>query len=95
MKNVTMSQIAQGLQRGQMAARNRQFYQALVNNNSGIVVRYYERNTRNETSFKITATEINDILTGKYQQNALSIEEWSELGNALEELENIVGSDSY
>ena len=95
MKNITMSQIAQGLQRGQASTRNRQFYQALVNNNDGIIFKYYERNTRNETSFNITSTEISDILTGKYQQNALSTEEWYEFGNALEELERIYGNDSY
>lgn len=93
MKNITMSQMAQSLNNGIMGTKNRQFYQALIDCNQGVIVCYYERNTGNKTSFKITTSEIRDITTGKYQKNALSMDEWRKFGETVNELERLY--DNY
>lgn len=88
MKGVTMSQIvSQVSQGGFVGERNRLFYQALIESGKSISVEYYELNTRNKTSFTISPSEIKEILSGKYQQNAPTMDDWNNLNKALEELE--------
>lgn len=89
MKNITMSQMTQSLNNGIMGTRNRQFYQALIDCNQGVKVNYIEKNTGNKTSFQITTSEIRDIMTGKYQKDALSMDEWRKFGETVNELERI------
>lgn len=95
MKNITMSQMAAQIsQTGFMGERNRQFYQALINCGQGVRVDYNEKMTGNSTSFFISLNELKDILSGKYQNNAPSIEEWNNLSNALEDLEDYTAPDT-
>lgn len=95
MKNITMSQMsAQISQSGFVGERNRQFFQALVDCGQGVKADYYEKNTGARTSFDISVSEIKDILSGKYQRNAPTMEDWNNLGKAVEELERVFEEDS-
>ena len=95
MKNITMSQMsAQIAQSGFVGERNKQFFQALVDCGQGVKAEYYERNTGARTSFDISVPEIKDIISGKYQKNAPTMEDWNNLGKAVEELERIFEEDS-
>jgi hypothetical protein len=55
---------------------------------------YYERNTGARASFDISVSEIKDILSGKFQKNAPTMEDWNNLGKAVEELERVFEEDS-
>lgn len=95
MKNITMSQMsAQISQSGFVGERNRQFFQALVDCGQGVKADYYERNTGARASFDVSVSEIKDILSGKYQKNAPTMEDWNNLGKAVEELERVFEEDS-
>lgn len=95
MKSITMSQMAAQIsQNGFMGERNRQFYQALVDCGQGVKAEYYERNTGSRASFDISVSEMKDVLSGKYQNNAPSMEDWENLGKAVEELERVFEEDS-
>ena len=95
MKNITMSQMsAQISQNGFIGERNRQFFQALVDCGQGVKADYYERNTGARASFEISVSEIKDILSGKFQKNAPTMEDWNNLGKAVEELERVFEEDS-
>ena len=95
MKNITMSQMsAQISQSGFVGERNRQFFQALVDCGQGVKAEYYEKNTGARASFDISVSEIKDILSGKYQKNAPTMEDWNNLGKAVEELERVFEEDS-
>lgn len=95
MKSITMSQMAAQLsQNGFMGERNRQFYQALVDCGQGVKAEYLERNTGSKTSFDLSVSEMKDILSGKYQKNAPTMEDWENLGKAVEELERVFEEDS-
>ena len=95
MKNITMSQMsAQISQSGFVGERNRQFFQALVDCDQGVKAEYYEKNTGARASFDISVSEIKDILSGKYQKNAPTMEDWNNLGKAVEELERVFEEDS-
>ncbi|SFW16071.1 hypothetical protein SAMN02910409_0572 [Prevotellaceae bacterium HUN156] len=95
MKNITMSQMAaQIAQDGIMGERNRKFYEALIDCGQGVKVEYHESNTGNRATFDISISEIKDILSGKYQKNAPTMEDWNNLGKAVEELEQVYGEDS-
>ena len=88
MKHITMSQLsAQIAQSNPMGEHNREFLKALVKCGQWMKMEYYEINTGARASFEISVSEINDILSGKYQKNALTMEDWNRLGNTLEELD--------
>ena len=90
MKAITMSQMsAQITQGGYMGERNRQFFQALIDCGQGVKAEYYELNTSRRTSFEISVSEMEDILNGKYKNNAPTKEDWENLGRAVEELEQL------
>jgi hypothetical protein len=85
---------AQISQNGFIGERNRQFFQALVDCGQGVKADYYERNTGARASFDISVSEIKDILSGKFQKNAPTMEDWNNLGKAVEELERVFEEDS-
>lgn len=88
MKYITLSQMAQSLKGGMMGDRNRQFYQALVDCNQGAEYEYHEVQTGKRTSFRISTDEIKEVLNGKWD-NQPSVNDWEDLGNTLEEYEEI------
>ena len=90
MKNITMSQMAaQIAQDGILGERNRKFFEALVECGQGVKVEYFEKNTGNRTSFSVTIAEIKSILNGEFQKNAPSMEDWENLGRAVDQLESM------
>lgn len=92
MKYITLSQMAQTINNGIMGERFKQFYQALVDCKQGIECEYHELQTANKASFRISTDEIQEVLSGKWD-NQLSAKEWENLGNALEEYANDYDSD--
>lgn len=92
MKYITLSQMAQTINNGIMGKRFKQFYQALVDCKQGIECEYHELQTANKASFRISTDEIQEVLSGKWD-NQLSAKEWENLGNALEEYANDYDSD--
>lgn len=92
MKYMTLSQMAQTINNGIMGERIKQFYQALVDCKQGIECEYHELQTANKASFRISTDEIQEVLSGKWD-NQLSAKEWENLGNALEEYANDYDSD--
>lgn len=95
MKAITMSQMSSQIaQSGFVGERNKQFFQALIDCGQGVKAEYNERNTGAKTSFEISLSEIKDVLSGKYQKNAPTMEDWENLGKAVEELERIFEEDS-
>lgn len=92
MKYITLSQMAQTINNGMMGERFKQFYQALVDCKQGIECEYHELQTANKASFRISTDEIQEVLSGKWD-NQLSAKEWENLGNALEEYANDYDSD--
>lgn len=81
LKYISLSQIAHSLKN----EMNRQFYQALVDSNYGIEIEYHELNTAKKAVFRISKSEIQDVLNGKYD-NQPTAEEWEDFSDALEEL---------
>lgn len=92
-KAIAMSQMAHSLKGGMMGDRNKRFYQALVKNNQGVKYEYYEINTRNSTSFKISPNEINEVLNGEWD-NLPTSTEIEDLSNSLDELMEEYDEDS-
>lgn len=92
MKYITLSQMAQTINNGIMGERFKQFYQALVDCKQGIECEYHELQTANKASFRISTDEIQEVLSGKWD-NQLSAKEWENLGNALEDYANDYDSD--
>ncbi len=95
MKSITMSQINNQITQGDYLVResNRQFFQALINCGQGVNFEYYESNTRNRMSFNISVSELKEILSGEFQKDAPSLDEWNDFAKALEELEDLFGDD--
>lgn len=90
MKAITMSQMSSQItQAGYIGERNRQFFQALIDCGQGVKAEYYEINTGSRTSFEVSVSEMRDILSGKYQKNAPTMDDWNNLGRAVEQLESI------
>lgn len=90
MKAITMSQMSSQIsQAGYMGERNRQFYQALIDCGQGVKAEYYEINTGSRTSFEVSVSEMRDVLSGKYQKNAPTMDDWNNLGRAVEQLESM------
>lgn len=94
MKYITMSQMAHSMKGGMMGDRNRQFYQALIDCNQGLEYEYYELKTSKRASFRISISEMRDVLNGEYD-NQPTAEEWESLGNAIDELEQTLGDRDY
>lgn len=96
MKHITMSQLSAQIDYGSFLGEHKKdFLKALVNCGQWIKMEYYEINTGARASFEISVSEINDILSGKYQKNALTMEDWNSLGNTLEELDNALDELEY
>lgn len=93
MKMFTMSQMSSQIAGKDFLANavNKQFYQALINCNQGIKCDYYERRTRNTASFEISVSEIKDVLSGKWQKDAPTMEDWENFADAVDKLEEIFG----
>lgn len=90
MKSITKSQMSSQItQGGYIGERNRQFYQALIDCGQGVKAEYYEINTGARTSFEISVSEMRDVFSGKYQRNAPTMEDWENLGRAVEQFESI------
>ena len=89
MKYITLSQMANSLKGGMMGERNRKFYQALIDCNQGTEYEYHELQTGKRASFRISTSEIREVLNGKWD-NQPSAQEWEDLGNTLEQY-----ADSY
>ncbi len=82
LKYFSLTQIARSLKNDM----NRQYYQALVDCNYGVEIEYHELNTAKRATFRISKSEIQDVLNGKYDDQPTA-EEWEELSDALEDLE--------
>ena len=95
MKSITMSQINNQITQGDYLVResNRQFFQALVDCGQGVSFEYYESNTRNRMSFNISVSELKEILSGEFQKDAPTLDDWNDFANALEELDELFGDD--
>ncbi len=90
MKAFTMSQLSSQItQGGFMGERNQSFFRALVDCGQCVKAEYYEINTGNSTSFEISISELKDILSGKYQKNAPTMEDWNKFGEAIDALGNL------
>ena len=90
MKSITKSQMSSQItQGGYVGERNRQFFQALIDCGQGVKAEYYEINTGARTSFEISVSEMRDVLSGKYQKNAPTMDDWNNLGRAVEQLESM------
>lgn len=91
MKSITFAQMSSQIsQSGFIGERNRKFYQALVDCGQCVKAEYYEVNTGARTSFEISVSEMKDVLSGKYQNEAPTMEDWENLSNAFEEFEEQV-----
>ncbi|MBP5315789.1 MAG: hypothetical protein J6Y87_08005, partial [Muribaculaceae bacterium] len=75
MKYSSLSQIAHSLKNNIQGNNNRQFYQALVDCNYGIEIEYHELNTAKRIAYRISKSEIQDVLNGKYDDQPTP-EEW-------------------
>lgn len=85
MKYSSLSQIAHSLKNNIQGNNNRQFYQALVDCNYGIEIEYHELNTAKRIAYRISKSEIQDVLNGKYDDQPTP-QEWE---NLLEEIEQL------
>lgn len=88
LKSIVLSQIAQSKNNGIVGDRNRQFYQALVDCHQDVKYEYRELQTGKSASFIISIDEIKAALNGR-MDNLPTEQDWEELGEALDELEEI------
>ena len=93
MKYLTLSQMSQSMKNGLVGARNKQFYEALIECNQGMEFEYHEVNTGNNSSFRISTDEIREVLNGKWD-NQPTAAQWNEFGKALENFANEYDGDS-
>lgn len=92
-KAIAMSQMVHSLKGGMMGNRNKSFYQALINNNQGVKYEYFEVNTRNSASFRITTNEMKEVLNGEWD-NLPTISDLENIENTLEDVFDEYAVDS-
>ena len=82
LKYFSLSHIAHSLKN----EKNRQYYQALVDCNYGVEIEYHELNTAKRAVFRISKSEIQDVLNGKFDDQPTA-EEWEKLIDDLDALD--------